>query len=330
MINRAVFVIADGAVPYRNQAVEEYLMRTVEAGSCVLYLWQNQRTVVIGRNQNGRAECRVELLEKDGGYLARRLSGGGAVFHDLGNLNFSFIAADPDYSVARQQGVILAAVRSLGLSAELSGRNDITAGGRKFSGNAFMSSGERHCHHGTLLISADTSDMAKYLNVDKDKLESKGVRSVRSRVVNLSELDGGITVDSMTSALREAFGGEYGVEPETVDVSDLDEALLDSMTRKFASPEWRLEAEPDFVFRRKRRFDWGGAELCLTVSEGNVTAARLFTDALDPDFSETVEKTLTGAAFTTDSLRGALIGTNCREERERMLLDISSLLMEAE
>lgn len=330
MIKRAVFVIADGVVPYRNQAVEEYLMRTVESGSCVLYLWQNQRTVVIGRNQNGRAECRVELLEKDGGFLARRLSGGGAVFHDLGNLNFSFIAADPDYSVARQQGVILAAVRSLGLSAELSGRNDITVEGRKFSGNAFMSSGRRHCHHGTLLISADTSDMAKYLNVDKDKLESKGVRSVRSRVVNLSELDGGITVDAMTVALRKAFGSEYGIEPENLSVADLDESLLDSMTEKFTSSEWRLEAEPDFVFRRKRRFAWGGAELCLTVSEGNIAIARLFTDALDPEFSETVEKALTGVNFAAGSLCNALRNTNCLKEREQMLLDISSLLMEAE
>ena len=173
MIHKTVYVMADGTVPYRNQAVEELLMRTVEPETCILYLWQNRQTVVVGRNQNSRAECRVELLERDGGYLARRLSGGGAVFHDLGNLNFSFLAMDPNYCVERQQKVVLAAVRTFGLAAEITGRNDITIDGRKFSGNAFMSSGARHCHHGTLLLGADTSRMERYLNVSHDKLQDR-------------------------------------------------------------------------------------------------------------------------------------------------------------
>lgn len=228
-----------------------------EPETCTLYLWQNQRTVVIGRNQNVRGECRAELLEREGGYLARRLSGGGAVFHDMGNINFSFFASDPDYSVARQQKVILGAVRSFGLDAELSGRNDITVGGQKFSGNAFISSGTKHCHHGTLLISADTSDMGRYLSVPKDKLESKGVRSVRSRVVNLAELNDAITVESISEALLQAFEEEYKSVPREVKVSELDSALLDSLTEKFASPSWRFETEPDFMMRKSGRFSWG-------------------------------------------------------------------------
>jgi len=330
MIRKAAFILADGVVPYRNQAVEELLMRTVDPETIVLYLWQNRRTVVIGRNQNARAECRVELLHQDGGHLARRLSGGGAVFHDLGNVNFSFLAMDPDYSVPRQQRVILAAVRSFGLEAAISGRNDITACGRKFSGNAFISSGPRHCHHGTLLISADTSHMAKYLSVSQDKLESKGVRSVRSRVVNLSELAPGITVDTMSDALYRAFGAEYGAHPERLQVSDLDQGLLESLTRKFSSPAWRLEAEPDFRFREKRRFAWGGAELCLHVSGGKVDLARLFTDALDAGLSETVQNALQGLAFSKQALCDALARVPCGEQQRPMLLDISSLLMEVE
>ena len=330
MIQETQFILADGVTPYRNQAVEEYLMRSAEPGKCALYLWQNRRTVVIGRNQNSRAECRVELLEKDGGYLARRLYGGGAVFHDLGNLNFSFLAADPDYSVERQQRVILAAVRALGLNAEISGRNDIAVEGRKFSGNAFMASGCRRCHHGTLLISADTSDMVKYLNVSPDKLRSKGVRSVRARVVNLGELDNRVTVDVMTGALYDAFAREYGVTPQSLRVADLNGEKLEALTQKFQSHEWRLGKEPQAFFRRKARFSWGGAELCLSVSAGQVTEARLFTDDLDPGLSEAAEAALLKAPFSSDALSRALKEAPCTEERKRKFLDISSLVMEAE
>lgn len=330
MIRKTIYIMSDGFVPYRNQAVEELLMQTVEPETCILYLWQNRQTVVIGRNQNGLAECRVELLEKDGGYLARRLSGGGAVFHDFGNLNFSFLAMDPDYCVERQQKVVLSAVCSFGLAAEITGRNDITVDGRKFSGNAFMSSGKRHCHHGTLLLGADTSQMEKYLNVSKDKLESKGVRSVRSRVVNLSELVPGITPQSMGSAMVAAFGKEYGCKPYHLRVSDLNAEKLNMLTEKFASREWLLGAGPEFLFRRSGRFDWGGAELCLKVSGEIVSDARLFTDSLDTDLSKTAENALQGVTFSPPELCAALMRADCPKERGQMLVDISSLIMEAE
>jgi lipoate---protein ligase len=329
MIKDIQYIIADGTVPFRNQAVEELLMQTVKPGTCILYLWQNRQTVVIGRNQNGRAECRVDQLEKDGGYLARRLSGGGAVFHDLGNLNFSFLACDPDYSVERQQHVILSAVRSFGLNAEVTGRNDIAIDGRKFSGNAFMSTGIRHCHHGTLLLGADTSAMEKYLSVSSDKLESKGVRSVRSRVVNLSDLAAGITPDSMTAALVYAFSNDYGLTPRHVMVSELDPVRLNVLAQKFSSREWRLGHDTDFMYRQKSRFAWGGAELCLRVSGEAVAEARLYTDSLDPEFSGIVENALIGTKFSGSAMQYALGVANCTPDRRQMLRDISSLLQEA-
>ena len=130
MLNTLYIATASGTNPYANLALEEALLNAVLPGECILYLWQNQNTVVIGRNQNSRRECRVEALERDGGFLARRLSGGGAVFHDLGNLNFTFLVHREDYSVPRQLDVILRAVQALGIQAEKSGRNDLTAGGR--------------------------------------------------------------------------------------------------------------------------------------------------------------------------------------------------------
>ena len=201
MINRLIWLETDNTYPYRNLAMEEYMTNHVPDGTCILFLWQNRHTVVIGRNQNCWKECRVNFLEEEGGYLVRRLSGGGAVFHDLGNLNFTFIVRKTDYDVERQLQVILEAVRRLGIQAEKTGRNDITVEGRKFSGNAFYQTGDCCYHHGTLLVHADKENMSRYLNVPREKLASKGVSSVKSRVANLDEFCPGLTVDRVKAAL---------------------------------------------------------------------------------------------------------------------------------
>lgn len=167
--------------------------------------------MVIGRNQNAWRECRTTLLEQEGGVLARRLSGGGAVYHDMGNLNFTFSLPTADYDLRRQQEVLVAACRRLGIPAECSGRNDILTGGRKFSGNSFYHHGGRSFHNGTLLIDVDMEKLGRYLAPSQGKLESKGVASVRSRVVNLSQVQPGLTVSHMEEALWSAFSEVYGL-----------------------------------------------------------------------------------------------------------------------
>ncbi|MGM9617603.1 lipoate--protein ligase family protein [Butyricicoccus sp.] len=146
-------VITNETNPYHNIALEE----------CILYLWQNRNTVVIGRNQHAENECRVQELQKDGGFLARRLSGGGAVYHDLGNLNFTFLAYENHFDISSQNEVILRAVKRLGVQAEKNGRNDLTVDGKKFSGHAYYKTGGRCYHHGTLMVDVDYTKLAAYL-----------------------------------------------------------------------------------------------------------------------------------------------------------------------
>ena len=209
MIRRLTVCRAAGTDPYENLALEQTLLERVRENACILYLWQNARTVVIGRNQNPWKECRTALLEEEGGHLARRLSGGGAVFHDLGNLNFTFLMREADYDLDRQLTVIETACRSLGIPVERSGRNDLLADGRKFSGNAFYHHNGRAYHHGTLMVDVDLEMVQRYLSPSKAKLAAKGVDSVRSRVVNLREFLPDLTVERLSDALTAAFAEVY-------------------------------------------------------------------------------------------------------------------------
>ena len=292
--------------PFLNLAMEQHLLETVASGCCLLYLWQNENTVVIGRNQNPWAECRVSLLEEEGGHLARRLSGGGAVFHDLGNLNFTFLVPTTDYDLAKQQRVLLEACRSFGIPAALSGRNDLTAEGRKFSGNAFYHNGHRSYHHGTLLVDVDGAKLARYLTPSKAKLETKGVPSVRSRVVNLRELCPGITVDGLKQALMTAFEEVYGRKSTPCVFTEADEKRVSELRQQYASWAWRFGQKLPFTCRVEGRFPWGGVEIQLQVNEGVIRRAAVYSDDMDFAFPPALKAALTGCAFSRDTLADRL------------------------
>ena len=294
------FIVSDQTEPSWNIAVENYL---VESAECVtLYLWRNRRTVVIGQNQNPYSEVNVEALEADGGFLMRRKTGGGAVYHDDGNLNFSFVVPKALYDQQRQFSVIQRAVESFGLHTELSGRNDILAEGRKFSGNAFSKGRVNDLHHGTLLISGDMSDLAHYLKPKPAKLQKHGVASVRSRVVNLAELNPEITPESIAPRLKEAFLSEYSEYSENSENSDFSEIIKRPEVRAlhdhFASPEWKYGRWRTFTAQHSAQFDWGGVELALTVDEsrGIITDVQIASDALDLAALDDARRLLTGAS----------------------------------
>ena len=292
--------------PFGNLAMEQHLLETVAGGCCLLYLWQNQNTVVIGKNQNPWAECRVSLLEEEGGHLARRLSGGGAVFHDLGNLNFTFLVPTEDYDLQKQQRVLLEACRTFGIPAELSGRNDLTADGRKFSGNAFYHNGPRSYHHGTLLVDVDGAKLQRYLTPSKAKLEAKGVPSVRSRVVNLKELCPSITVNGLKQAMAAAFESVYGLKSAPRVLTDADERRIAKLRETYSSWAWRFGQKLPFTCRVEGRFPWGGVEIQLQVNEGVIRRAAVYSDDMDFAFPPALNEALTGCAFCRDALADRL------------------------
>lgn len=319
MIRKLSVYATDNVNPYKNLAIEEFLTFHVQPSECILFLWQNKQTVVIGKNQNAWKECKVQKLEDDGGYLVRRLSGGGAVFHDLGNLNFTFCVREEDYDVEKQLEVILCAVRSLGICAEKTGRNDVTAGGRKFSGNAFYKSNGCCYHHGTLLVNVDKSAMAEYLNVSAAKLKSKGVDSVRSRTVNLTELNDGLDVSQLKNALVKAFGEIYEGEASLIEEKRLDWDEIQALEEKFSSWEWKFGRKIPFTHHMTKRFVWGEIDVQFCVSGGIVREVTVFSDAMEQELSGKLEQLWKGCIYELQALAAQLEKFEIESENEEQI-----------
>ena len=300
---------------WRNLAVDEYFLDTLGPDDVMLYFYINGSAVIIGRGQNPWAECNLAAMERDGVQLVRRITGGGAVFHDAGNLNFSFIAGENIYNTERQFGVILRAVRALGIPCEFSGRNDLLADGRKFSGNAFCARGHLRQHHGTLLIDADLSRLQNYLNVDPRKLRAKGVKSVRSRVCNLSDFVPELTCERMLAALEDAFRAEYGDYRELA-TGELDWAAIAPYEEKQASDQWRLGQTPRFDLEIENRFPWGNVQLLLTLRQSRVDALDVYTDANDAELSGDIRALLLGVPFGSRPMAEALMNSEKEQIRE--------------
>ena len=306
MIKNIRYLITRETNPYKNLALEEYLLKNVKDDECILYLWQNQHTVVIGRNQNPWKECKVTKLEQNGGHLVRRLSGGGAVYHDLGNLNFTFLVSKESYDVNKQLDVILKAVNSLGIPAKKDGRNDITVEGKKFSGNAFYRTGKQCYHHGTLLVDVDMGSLSRYLNVSKKKLASKGVESVRSRVCNLKDYDKTLTIDRMIDELIKAFGQVYGLEPVSLEERHLKYEEIKRGIDKFSSWDWKYGKKMDFNYSIGKRFPWGEIDIKLHVSSGVIKDALIFSDALEVEPFIKMAQVLKDCEFTITAMLKAV------------------------
>ena len=325
--------ISEANDPRFNLALEDILFeRTENTGSTIMYLWQNQNTVVIGKSQNAWKEVRTGLLEAEGGIMVRRTSGGGAVFHDMGNLCFTCITPRAEYENINWREIIAECVRCFGIDAKVNGRNDIVTGdGRKFSGNAFRFSKKAGLIHGTLLVDADLDKMGRYLSVSQAKLEAKGVKSVRSRVVNLKELSPYISIPALSDKLIESFSryaSSNGTEAaEPVRVSAVDTVIeADGETiplwntspeidtdgsfctryQKFASWEWRFGETYPFNATIERRFDWGTVFVEMFVENGTIKNASVSTDAMEADLGEVLSAAIKGVKLSENELRHAI------------------------
>ena len=327
MIRQCYTYINESQDPHETLALEEYMLEHIAPGEIILYLYTHKNSVIIGKNQNAWAECRHELLASEEGKLARRISGGGAVFHDVNNLNFSFIVDKNEYDLTRQLSVILAAVKSFGIHAEFSGRNDIIVDGKKFSGNAFCHRKGGSFHHGTILINVDKNNLARYLQVSQDKIESKGVASVRSRVCNLTEYNPDVTGKNMTLALLSAFEKEYG-KPAPYELTIEAQKKVAELAKRNAEWEWLFGNTPHFDITIKNRFEWGGVEICFALRDAITQEVKIYSDAMDADFIQTISAALIGLKFRSDVLAESLERVCCLNGQQKaMLNDISSFIL---
>lgn len=291
----------------QNMAYDDFFLSKLGKDDFLMMFYVNDNAVIIGKNQNGWRECNLPTMEADNVTLARRVSGGGAVYHDKGNLNFSFIAGENRYDVQAQLKLIVDTMQNMGIPAAFSGRNDILADGKKFSGNAFCRRGMINMHHGTILVDTDLSRLQNYLNVSQKKIESKGITSVRSRVCNISEFNKDLTVDTVAQTLEEVYYTTYDL-PSIFIFSEEDKQALATLQEKHASWDWRLGSAPQFDIALEERFVWGGIEFYLSVKHGKVTNATVYSDALDPTLAEQLTPALLGAQFTSESLAAQVKG----------------------
>lgn len=295
--------------PWFNITIEEIIFRQMSPSQRVLFLWRNNNTVIIGRAQNPWKECNTAKMAQDNVKLARRSSGGGAVFQDLGNSCFTFMAGKPEYNKEVSTQIILNALKSLGIDAKASGRNDLvieTADGeRKISGSAYKETPDRGFYHGTLLINTDMTRLANYLNPDPKKLQAKGITSVRSRVANLNDYFPHINHAIFTEATTKAFFDYYNetTEIEYISPDNLpDLPNFDALFARQSSWEWNFGKAPQFSHLLDERFTWGGIEIHFDINEGKISAAQLFTDSLQPKPFEEFAEQLIGTYYRADDI----------------------------
>lgn len=317
------FAVLPYTEPAWNLAAEEFLLLSSHEDVCLL--WRGAPSVIIGRNQNAYAELDVGYAEREKITVCRRLTGGGAVFHDLGNVNFTFLtdaAPASTLDFARFLEPVVRALRDMGVPAERSGRNDILAGGRKISGNAQCvmrapDGTERLLHHGTLLFSADISRMTGVLRADPAKLASKGVGSVKSRVCNIAAIEtytGPRDVLGFMDALGRALGEGADCRPLSEDEMQNIAALRDA---KYATWAWNFGESKSYEVSRKKRFPFGSVTLAFSAEHGVLTAVSVTGDFFGTRPVGTLEAALLGCrlekaalddVLTDDLVGGAVAG----------------------
>ncbi|WP_061320448.1 lipoate--protein ligase [Clostridium botulinum] len=290
------FLVNKSTNPFFNLALEEYLLKNVDIKEDYFILWQNEPTIVIGKHQNTLKEINMNFVQDNNINVVRRNSGGGAVYHDLGNINFTFITKYDEKHLLDFKTFTNPVVYSLGklnVKAELSGRNDILIDGRKISGNSQHIYKDRFLHHGTLLFNSELENLVKALNVDNDKILSKGIESIKSRVTNIKEhVKEDIFMEKFKEILIEnIFIWNKSSLKEYNLTSDYINEIEKLMKKKYMTWQWNYGESPEFNYRNSKRFQGGKLEVLLNIVEGHINECKIYGDFLGlMDVSEIEEK----------------------------------------
>lgn len=284
--------------PRINLAIEEYALKHLDINETYLLFYINEPSIIIGKNQNTIEEINTKYVEDQQIHVVRRLSGGGAVYHDKGNLNFSFITKDDGnsfHNFKKFTEPVVEALKKLGVNAELSGRNDLMAEGRKISGNAQFSTKGRMFSHGTLLFDSEIENVVSALKVKKDKIESKGIKSIRNRVANISEfLEQKVTVEEFREMLlRYIFEGEENITEYKLTEKDW-ETIHQISKERYQSWDWNYGKSPKFNLQHSHRFPVGQIDVRLEVNKGKIDACTIYGDFFGVGDVQEVQEKLTG------------------------------------
>lgn len=287
--------------PTLNLAMEEYALKHLNPENTYFLFYINEPSIIIGKNQNTAEEINAAYVNDNNIHVVRRLSGGGAVYHDLGNLNFSFITKDDGdsfHNFRKFTEPVIEALKELGVNAELSGRNDILAEGRKISGNAQFSTKGRMFSHGTLLFNSNIDEVVNALNVKLDKIQSKGIKSIRSRVANIKEfLKEDLTIEQFKDLLLQSIFKEHGsierYEWSDEDIKNIKE-LADS---RYRSWNWNYGKSPKCNIQQSKRFAAGQVDIRLEVNKGVIETVKIYGDFFGVGDVSELEQTLVGTKF---------------------------------
>lgn len=306
MGKKVVFIESNSNDPRFNLALEQYVFDEMPKDREYFWLWQNHNTIVVGKHQNTAQEINQTYVREHGITVVRRLSGGGAVYHDMGNVNFTFIADTGDMEKLNLHAFCSPVVNTLeqiGVKAEVSGRNDITIDGKKFSGNSQYIKHGRIMHHGTLMFDSDLSVVSKALQVSSDKYESKGFKSVKSRVTNIKPYaPADMDMETFKNILK-----QYMVQGEDVEIHHLSEEELKRIQQiqeeRYNTWEWNYGASPEFSVQKKRRIEGcGQIEISMNVEHGCITDYRSFGDYFGNGDTEELQETLKGCPLQPEAL----------------------------
>lgn len=297
-------IISQTTDPFWNLALEDWIFKELEIHQKILFLWRNDPCVVVGRFQNPWLECDLKKMKDDGVPLVRRQSGGGTVYHDHGNMNFTFLGEKKSFDKSKNNIIITRALSRFGIAAKTSGRNDIviedSEGVKKISGSAFKEKKDRAFHHGTLLIDANLDKLIAYLNPRKKNFEAKGIPSVRSLVANLFERNSDINYKNLTQAIIEEFFAFYGEKCEVEALNPISFLQKNDLAfyRDFLrDDQWRYGETPKFTHFMAKQFEWGKVAIEIRVEKGRIVGMVLEGDAFHPEIASEMAQLFQGQSY---------------------------------